>query len=248
MPKTILVPLPEKDFDPTESAIPWKILTENGVKVHFSTPSGQAAKCDDRMLNGTGLGVFAPILAADPRGREAYKRMEQNQEFNNPTPWSEIHPNRYDGVLLPGGHAPGMKPYLESDLLHSRVAEFFMANKPVGAICHGVVLASRAQHAGISVLRGKKTTALLASQELWAWRLTCLWLGRYYRTYPQTVEAEVKSCLVSPEDFLSGPLPFLRDNPDSLVRGFTVRDGMYLSARWPGDAHRFAHDFLEMLQ
>jgi len=29
--------------------------------------------------------------------------------------------------------------------------------------------------------------------------------------------------------------------------GFTVRDGQYLSARWPGDAHRFAHELAGML-
>jgi len=26
-----------------------------------------------------------------------------------------------------------------------------------------------------------------------------------------------------------------------------VRDGNYLSARWPGDAHRFAHELAAML-
>jgi hypothetical protein len=29
--------------------------------------------------------------------------------------------------------------------------------------------------------------------------------------------------------------------------GFTVRDGHYLSARWPGDAHRFASEFAAMI-
>jgi hypothetical protein len=27
----------------------------------------------------------------------------------------------------------------------------------------------------------------------------------------------------------------------------TVRDGYYLSARWPGDAHRFASEFAAMI-
>ena len=29
--------------------------------------------------------------------------------------------------------------------------------------------------------------------------------------------------------------------------GFTVRDGKYLSARWPGDANRFAEEFVTLL-
>ena len=37
------------------------------------------------------------------------------------------------------------------------------------------------------------------------------------------------------------------DAPEQLERGFTVRDGQYLSARWPGDAHRFAVEFWGMV-
>lgn len=35
---------------------------------------------------------------------------------------------------------------------------------------------------------------------------------------------------------------------DDLKPGFVVRDGKYLSARWPGDAYRFANDFVEMVE
>ncbi|MGH8738869.1 MAG: hypothetical protein ACREVC_16055, partial [Burkholderiales bacterium] len=49
-------------------------------------------------------------------------------------------------------------------------------------------------------------------------------------------------------DFERGPLAILRDSPEHLERGFTVRDGNYLSARWPGDAHRFAAEYVGMLE
>ena len=42
-------------------------------------------------------------------------------------------------------------------------------------------------------------------------------------------------------------MPLRRDAPGKLRRGFAHRDGNYLSARWPGDAHRFANDFRDML-
>ena len=132
---------------------------------------------------------------------------------------------------------------------HKRaVADFFAQKKPVGAICHGVLLAARASfRPGKSVLYGKKTTALTKQMELIAWRLTRLYLGDYYRTYPTTVEDEVQSALARPEDFISGPLPLRRDSAARLGVGFTVRDGEYLSARWPGDAHRFAAEFAAMI-
>ena len=45
----------------------------------------------------------------------------------------------------------------------------------------------------------------------------------------------------------TGPLPLRRDSAARLGVGFTVRDEEYLSARWPGDAHRFAAEFASMI-
>jgi protease I len=249
MKKKILIPLPTFDFDPSEAAIPWQILSSAGVEIVFATPQGVKATCDLRMLKGTGLGILASFLQADKNGRAAYAQMSQSSEFLNPIKWNEIDVTKFDGVILPGGHAQGMREYLESAELQKTVAAFFSANKPVGAICHGVVLVARSKSSNNqSVLAGKKTTALLAIQELSAWAMTCTWLGNYYRTYPITVEAEVRAALRSEKDFLKGPPSLLRDSPEHLNRGFTVQDGKYLSARWPGDAHRFAADYLKLLQ
>jgi protease I len=214
----------------------------------FATPGGRPGQADPKMVTGTGLGILAPFLKADANGRSAHDEMARSAEFNHPIPYAEIRPAEYAALLLPGGHAPGMRPYLESNLLQSTVAEFFVQAKPVGAICHGALLASRSRGAaGKSVLYGRKTTALLKTMELAAWALTCVHLGSYYRTYRITVEDEVRTALAGPDDFLSGPSALRRDSPSNLDLGFTVRDASYLSARWPGDAHRFARDFCMML-
>lgn len=214
----------------------------------FATPQGIKGECDLRMLEGTGLGPLSPILAASRTARTSYYEMESSAEFRQPLLWNDIDPQKFDGLILPGGHAQGMRKYLESVVLQRAAAEFFRLGKPVGAICHGVVLASRSRAAdGRSSLYGRKTTALLASQEKLAWLMTCLWLGDYYRTYPQTVEAEVRASLAHEADFVRGPLPLNRDDLTHLSRGFVVRDKNYLSARWPGDAHLFGNSFLEML-
>jgi protease I len=142
-----------------------------------------------------------------------------------------------------------MREYLESNQLQSIVAGFFARSQPVGAICHGVLLAARSRAlSGNSVLSGKRTTALTKFMELAGWALTCLYLGNYFRTYPTTVEDEVRAALAAPEDFIRGPIAVIRDSPGNLKVGFTVRDGNYLSARWPGDAHRFASEFASMLE
>ncbi len=58
----VLVPLPDTDFDTTEVAVPWRLLT-------------------------------------------------------TPLSWSDLEVSAYDGLLLAGGHAPGMRQYLGSVLL-----------------------------------------------------------------------------------------------------------------------------------
>jgi protease I len=249
MKKSVLIPIPLRDFDPTETSVPWKILRQAGVDIVFATPTGEQGHGDDRMVSGLGLGPLRQLLAADKNGRAAYVDMTSSSEFVHPIRWSEISPDKYDGILLPGGHAKGMREYLESETLQKCVSDFFQLNKFIGAICHGVVLAARSKAANSkSNLFGRKTTALLASQEISAWLLTCTWLGSYYRTYPETVEAEVKSALASKIDFFAGPPPLFRDDPKNLKRGFFVQDQNYLSARWPGDAHSFGVKYLECLQ
>ena len=244
---TILIPLPNRDFDPTETGVPWRVLTGLGHRIVFATPDCEPAAADPRMATGEGLGLLASVLKADRNGRAAYEAMIASAEFRAPLRYEAIAQASLDALLLPGGHAKGMRPYLESTLLQRTVSEFFARGHPVGAICHGVLLAARSMAAtGKSVLHGRKTTALLRTQELVAWNLTRFYLGDYYRTYPTTVEDEVTAALARPEDFQHGPLSIARDTPER-PNGFSVVDGRYVSARWPGDAHGFSRAFAAVL-
>ena len=244
----ILIPLPAQDYDPSEAAIPWKLLTARGHSFRFATPDGRPAQADPRMLDGNGLGIWKPVLIAQANAREAHAAMVQSDAFLKPLPYADIDETEVDALLLPGGHAPGMKPYLESARLQALVAAQFAADKPVAAICHGVLLAARSKRAdGISVLHGRRTTGLTKQQEMTAWLMTAAWLGSYYRTYPTPLQTEVQSLLGRPQDFNVGPPALLRDDLDHLGRGFALRDGHYLSARWPGDAHAFSLAFAAML-
>lgn len=240
---TVLMTIPSSDFDPTETAVPWKILRAHGHEVVFATPGGQSGQADLRMLTGEGLSILAPILRANADALQAYGEMERNPKFQHPISYEAMAARAFDAILLPGGHAPGMKEYLESSQVQAKVIEMAEQSKPIGAICHGVLVAARSRTAaGTSLLCGKRTTALTRPQELSAWWLTRAWLGDYYRTYPETtVEDEVRQA--SPREFDRGPWSATRDSPTNLAAGFTVRDGSYLSARWPGDAHRFATEF-----
>lgn len=246
----VLLPLPAVDFDPTEVAVPSAALRAAGHDVVFATPDGTRAAADPRMVTGEGLGPWRGVLRADARGRAAYDALVTQAAFAEPVSYAAAWKNgasAYDALLLPGGHAPGMRAYLESSQVHAMAAGMMAADKPVAAICHGVVALARATGpGGHSVLHGRHATALLARQELLAWGMTALWLGRYYRTYDETVEAEVRRAL-GPGTFESGQTPLFRDGPHALGRGFVVQDEALLTARWPGDAHAFAAALCAML-
>ena len=72
------------------------------------------------------------------------------------------------------------------------------------------------------------------------------------------VQQEVTRALAAPEDFLDVPTDaadafrkasgLFRDSADDSRPAFFVRDGNYLSARWPGDVHTFASEFSRMVK
>ena len=280
----VLMPIPSRDFDPSEVAISWRVLTDAGHHVRFATPDGHPGAADRLMLDGRGLDpwgwipglrglpLIGLLLRANGEARQAYKALECDVDFRAPLRWDAIEPAAFDGLLLPGGHrARGMREFLESSVLQAAVARFFAADKPVGAICHGVLLAarSRAADSDRSVLYGRRTTALTWALEKSAWslaRITRFWDPQYYRTYGESsgqprgymsVQQEVTRALARPEDFMDVPADIahawrkrsglVRDRIDDDTPAFVVRDGNYVSARWPGDVHTFARTLARLL-
>jgi protease I len=249
--KRLLIPLPREGCDPSEVAIPWKILSQEKIEIVFITPDGKKAKTDLCMLNGNGLGLLKSALAARRDAVDAFTLLDQDTAFSNPLKYTEVQASDFDAIYLPGGHDKTVKEYLESNMLQQLIVEFFALKKTVAAICHGVVLVARSidPQTNKSVLYDYKTTGLLKSQELIAYNLTRLWLKDYYLTYPEiTVEDEVTAALKQKNNFIQGALPLLRDTPEKLTRGFVVNDRNYLSARWPGDLYNFSMQLLKKLQ
>lgn len=163
-----------------------------------------------------------------------------------------MDPARFDGLLLPGGHAPGMRQYLGSSVLTEQVRRFWQLGRPVGAICHGVLVLARTRDnsSGRSVLAARRTTCLPKYMERAAFLMTAWRLGRYYRTYPAYVEEEVRACLDDPgPQFQRGPFTLsARGTATDDTPAFAVQDGNYVSARWPGDAYLFARRFCDLLR
>jgi putative intracellular protease/amidase len=242
----ILIPLPDLDFDVTEVAVPWRLLGDAGHDVIFATELGaEAPECDPRLLTGV---IFGQLGAA-PEAKEFYGQLTRAPGFRSPIAWKDVVPAEYDGLILPGGHAPGMRQYLDSGTLQEKVADFWALRRPVGAICHGVIVLARTLDPGTgrSVIAGRQTTCLPKYMERSAYYLTAWRLGRYYRTYPAYVEDEVRAALDDPSLFHRGPRTTSRGTAADDSHAFVVQDGNYLSAQWPGDAYLFSRRFHAML-
>jgi len=284
----ILMPLPNVDFDPTEVCISWAYMYSCGYEVVFATESGERAYADPIMISGEGLDpwgfipglkklvIFGRLLRARKDGHDAYLALQRNDAFLNPLNYSQLKVDDFDGLLLAGGHAPGMRQYLENQELQSFIVDFFETDsidnthKPVGAVCHGVLMAARStsEKTGRSVLYGRKTTALTWSQEGIAQKLTRVlrfWDPLYYRTYRESkgepkgywsVESEIRRALKDDEDFVLVPSDapdygkktngIARDTPEDSRPAWVVKNGNYVSARWPGDVHTFIREYIAL--
>ncbi|WP_406002319.1 type 1 glutamine amidotransferase domain-containing protein [Streptomyces sp. NBC_00829] len=244
----VLIPVPDRDFDVTEVAVPWRMLTDAGHQAVFATEwAGTRPAADPRLLTGV---VFGRLGAA-PEPRRFYEELTRSPEFRATVAWGEVDPGDFDGLILPGGHAPGMRQYLGSQSLRDQVARFWALDRPVGAICHGVLVLARTRAAGgdRSVLADRRTTCLPKYMERAAYLSTAWRLGRYYRTYPAYVEDEVRAALDAPgAQFERGPRVLAaRGTATDDTPAFVVGDRHYVSARWPGDAYLFGRRFLELL-
>ena len=244
----VLLPLPDRGFDVTEVAVPWYLLRSAGHKVVFCTERGDVTPSADVLLV---TGAVPAPLRARPQPCAFYRELERDDAYQAPTSWHDVDPADYDGLLLPGGHAPPVRQYLESECVQRHTTTFFALGRPVGAICHGALVAARSRDPSThqSVLYERTTTCLLKYQEWSGWAMTFWKYGRYYRTYSRYVEDEVRAALRYPDrQFKTGPLTLTaRDSETDSRPAFVEVDGAYVSARWPGDAYTFTRTFEKLL-
>ena len=120
----VLIPLPARDFDPSEAAVSWQVLSNAGHAVTFATPEGQPAAADDMMRSGEGLDLWGAIpllrklplagllMRANRDARCAYAAMIAAPNYARPLRWDSLDASAFDGLLLPGGHRTGgMRDY-----------------------------------------------------------------------------------------------------------------------------------------
>ncbi|MER7556391.1 type 1 glutamine amidotransferase domain-containing protein [Nocardioides sp. NPDC126508] len=233
----VVIPLPDTDFDTTEAAVSWRRFTDAGFTVTFATETGKVARCDQRLLKS---GWFNP-LPAGPEARAAYDAMIASPEFSAPITYRSIDVADFDAIHLSGGHAQGMRQYLDSKVLQSKVVDFHHADKLIGAVCHGTLIPARAVDPTTrqSIIAGRRFTTLTLPLEKWAFKITWFRVGRRYRTYRKYTETEVRAAVGPRGELVRG---------DSFETPLVVEDGNFISARYPLDVPDYAATFVRRLQ
>ncbi len=90
-------------------------------------------------------------------GWETYTEKPGHQ-LKSDVSFSDVNPAEFDGLIIPGGRAP---EYIRSNEHVPRIIQHFLdQDKPVGAICHGVLLFSALKDT--SYFKGRTMTAYSA--------------------------------------------------------------------------------------
>ncbi len=102
----------------------------------------------DAVCPGKKAGQFVRTAIHDFEGDQTYSEKRGHNFMLNGT-FEEVHPEKYDALVLPGGRAPEYLR-LNADVLEM-VRHFSEAGKPIAAICHAAQLLAAA-----GVLQGRR--------------------------------------------------------------------------------------------
>jgi protease I len=110
-------------------------------------------ECPEHCRKGAHHGQVEYILTAvhDFEGQQTYSKKPGHRFTLNAT-FSEVKPERFDALLIPGGRAP---EYLRMNTeVIACVQHFAREDKPIAAVCHAAQLLAAA-----GVIRGKRVSA-----------------------------------------------------------------------------------------
>ncbi|OLB12550.1 MAG: protease [Gemmatimonadetes bacterium 13_2_20CM_70_9] len=137
MAKTILMLVGDFAED-YEVMVPFQALLAVGHTVHAVCPGKKA-------------GDKIRTAIHDFEGDQTYTE-KRGHDFTLNATFADVHPERYDALMIAGGRAP---EYLRlNEALLGTVRHFFAEDKPVAAICHGAQILTAA-----GVVKGRTVSA-----------------------------------------------------------------------------------------
>ena len=139
-----------------ELAAPYYVLQAAGAELTLASPRGGQPPLDPKSDASEFETEDTQRFKADSAARA---------QLANTLKLSEVRAQDYDAIFYPGGHGPLWD--LVSDPHSIRLIEdFWAAEKPVAAVCHGpVVLINAKDAAGDYIVKGREVTAFSNEEE-----------------------------------------------------------------------------------
>ena len=139
-----------------EIAVPYYVFKDAGTEVILASPKGGRVPLDPKSRS---------IILATFDTKRFLKDEEAMYFLSHSMLLKDVLADDYDVIFLPGGHGP-MWDLADNKTLKKLLEAFNEKNKPIGAVCHGVVgLLSLQNEKGESWIRGKQLTCFSNSEE-----------------------------------------------------------------------------------
>lgn len=134
---------------------PYYEFIDQGYQVTLASPSGGKPPVD-------GMSELTEhITGANRRFAEDKSAQEA---FEHTLKLTGLAVADYDAVFFPGGHGP-LWDLATNELSGKLILEFFQANKPVAAVCHGPAALIKAAELVPGLLSGKRLTGFTNAEE-----------------------------------------------------------------------------------
>ena len=140
-----------------EFACPFKILTDAGHEVVVATPDGNTPNVDMMSLRPSMVGGEDAALELEAIIRDA-------EVMRRPLKLSDVRPNDYDAIYLPGGHGPMQDMAYDADA--GRIlTDQLTSGRPLAIVCHAPAAMLSTRIHGKSPFDGFRITCFTNDEE-----------------------------------------------------------------------------------
>ncbi|HKU83805.1 MAG TPA: type 1 glutamine amidotransferase domain-containing protein [Candidatus Nitrosocosmicus sp.] len=200
-----------------EFASPYYEFIDNEYDVTIASPKGGKAPVDPKSLLIENQTEYTKRLQNDQEAKE---------KLENTLVLSEVSPDEYDTLFLPGGHGPMWDLSQDKDL-KKLVERFYNNNKIISAVCHGPAgLIQATDKNGESILKNKRITGFTNDEEEFV---------KLDKTVPFSLENKLKE--------LGGQFEKTEN-----FKPFVVSDGQIITGQNPASSFLAARKVVEVLR
>jgi putative intracellular protease/amidase len=200
-----------------EFASPYYEFIDNEYDVTIASPKGGKAPVDPKSLQPENQTEYTKRLQNDQEAKE---------KLENTLILSEVSPDEYDTLFLPGGHGPMWDLSQDKDL-KKLVERFYNNNKIISAVCHGPAgLIQATDKNGDSILKNKRITGFTNDEEEFV---------KLDKTVPFSLENKLKE--------LGGHFEKTEN-----FKPFIVSDGQIITGQNPASSFLAARKVVEVLR